>query len=48
MSVFIYRVFSDIAEGVMECMPEWLETVAKYNDPEVDLEDVWGCDPLWF
>ncbi len=23
-------------------MPEWLETMARYDDPDVDFDDLWG------
>ncbi len=29
----------DLKEGIKEGMPEWLETIARYDDPSV--EDVW-------
>ncbi len=28
----------DIKEG----MPDWLATMARYDDPDLDIEDVWG------
>lgn len=28
-------------EEIKECLPEWIATVRRYNDPSVDGEDVW-------
>lgn len=31
-----------LKEVIKEAMPDWLETIAKYDDPDVDFEDIWG------
>ena len=31
----------DLKDEISEGMPEWLETMARYDDPDVDIEDVW-------
>lgn len=40
------RIDKDDLDGlkveIREGMPEWLETIARYDDPDVDFEDVWG------
>ncbi len=32
----------DMKEDIKESKSEWIETVVKYDDPNVDLEDIWG------
>jgi site-specific recombinase XerD len=32
----------ELKAEIREGMPEWLETMARYDDPDVDFEDVWG------
>ena len=32
----------DLKREMKERMPEWLDTMARYDDPDVDFEDVWG------
>lgn len=32
----------DLKDEIKEGMPEWLATMARYGDPDVDIEDVWG------
>jgi site-specific recombinase XerD len=27
---------------IKECKDEWIETVRKYDDPNIDLEELWG------
>lgn len=31
----------DLKADIREGMPEWLATIARYDDPDVDFEDVW-------
>ncbi len=31
----------EMKAGIKEDLPEWIETVRRYDDPSVDLEDVW-------
>ncbi len=31
----------DLKAEIREGLPEWLETLARYDDPEVDFADVW-------
>ena len=34
---------NDLKETIKEEMPEWLATLERYDDPEIeDMEDVWG------
>lgn len=32
----------ELKQDIKAGMPEWLATLARYDDPEVDGEDVWG------
>jgi site-specific recombinase XerD len=32
----------ELKAEIREGMPEWLETLARYDNPDVDFEDVWG------
>ncbi len=32
----------DLKEEIKENKDEWLETFQKYDDPDVDIQDVWG------
>ena len=32
---------NEIKERIKEGLPEWIETVKRYDDPSVDIEDVW-------
>lgn len=35
--------FSALKESIKEDMPEWLATMARYDDPDIeDMEEVWG------
>ncbi|HCK99305.1 MAG TPA: recombinase [Candidatus Marinimicrobia bacterium] len=35
--------FSDLKESIKEEMPEWLATMDRYDDPDIDdMEEVWG------
>lgn len=35
--------FSALKESIKEDMPEWLATIDKYDDPDIEnMEDVWG------
>ncbi len=31
----------DMKERIKEDLPEWIETVRRYDDPSIDAEDVW-------
>jgi len=36
-------VFSEMKEMIKEDMPEWLATMGRYDDPDIeDMEEVWG------
>ena len=36
---------SQLNETVKEEMPEWLETMQRYDDPDIDdMAEVWGLD----
>ncbi|MFW5893618.1 MAG: recombinase [bacterium] len=32
----------ELKQDIKAGMPEWLETMARYDDPEMDIEEVWG------
>ena len=32
----------DMQEEIKESKDEWIETVIRYDDPDVDMEDIWG------
>ncbi len=32
---------AELREEIREGLPEWLETVRRYDDPSIDIEDVW-------
>ena len=34
--------FSDLKSEIKENKDEWIETVMKFYDPDIDIEDVWG------
>jgi site-specific recombinase XerD len=35
--------FSALKESIKERMPEWLATMARYDDPDIeDMDEVWG------
>ncbi len=36
------RALSNMLEEIKECKSEWVETVKKYDDPDCDIEDIWG------
>jgi len=37
------EAFSALKETIKEDMPEWLATIDRYDDPEIeDMEEVWG------
>ena len=37
------EVFSTLKESIKEEMPEWLATMDRYDDPDIeDMEEVWG------
>ena len=37
------EAFSEMKETIKEDMPEWLATMGRYDDPNIeDMEDVWG------
>ena len=37
------EVFSTLKESIKEEMPEWLATMDKYDDPDIeDMKEVWG------
>jgi hypothetical protein len=31
----------ELEEEIKECKDDWLENLRKYDDPDVDLEDIW-------
>ena len=31
-----------LKDDIREGMPEWLETMDRYDDPNCDIEDIWG------
>ena len=33
---------SELKNEIKESKDEWVETVRKYDDPDIDLEEVWG------
>jgi uncharacterized protein (DUF2344 family) len=33
---------SDLKSEIKDNKDEWIETVKKYDDPDIDIEDVWG------
>ena len=33
--------FASLKQQIKNELPEWLGAVERYNDPEVDFEDVW-------
>ncbi len=36
------KAFSSMKESIKENMPEWLATVDRYDDPDIeDMQDVW-------
>lgn len=37
------ETFSAMKESIKEDMPEWLATMERYDDPDIeDMEEVWG------
>ena len=36
------EALSKMQEEIKECKSEWIETVKKYDDPDFDIEDIWG------
>jgi len=37
------EAFSTLNESIKEEMPEWLATMDRYDDPDIeDMEEVWG------
>ena len=37
------ETFSAMKESIKENMPEWLATMERYDDPDIeDMEEVWG------
>ena len=37
---------SEMKEDIKEGKDNWIETVRRYNDPDVDLDDIWGWKKL--
>jgi len=33
---------SEMKEEIKDSKSEWIETVKKYDDPDVDMEEIWG------
>ena len=33
---------SEMKGEIKESKDEWIETVRKYDDPDIDMEEVWG------
>lgn len=31
----------ELEEEIKKCKEDWLENLRKYDEPEVDLEDIW-------
>jgi hypothetical protein len=37
------EAFSALKESIKEDMPEWLATMDRYDDPDIeDMKEVWG------
>ena len=34
--------YEELRAEIKEGLPEWIATVKRYDDPDVDIEDVWG------
>ena len=32
----------ELKDEIKDLMPDWLETMALYDDPDVDFDDIWG------